>query len=95
LTKSSSFWCFNDVEECLSLVLNIVILIAKKLVIVVIFWNYESVEIWLNCVDFCILNDVIMIDFYLYDDRIVFDHDCNSCEIKCIDIELYLLNVER
>jgi len=36
-----------------------------------------------------------MIDFYLYDDRIVFDHDCNSCEIKCIDIELYLLNVER
>jgi hypothetical protein len=36
-----------------------------------------------------------MIDLYLYDDGIVFDHDCNSCEIKCIDIELYLLNVER
>ena len=32
---------------------------------------------------------------YLYDDEIVFDYDCDSCEIKCIDIELYLLNVER
>ena len=51
---------------------------------------YESVEIWLNWIDFFfILNDV-MIDLYLYDDGIVFDHDCDSCEIKCIDIKLFV-----
>jgi hypothetical protein len=42
----------NDIGECLRFILNIIILIAKNLVIVVIFWNYESVEIWLNWIDF-------------------------------------------
>jgi hypothetical protein len=81
----------NDIGECLRFILNIIILIAKNLVIVVIFWNY----IWkcrnLTKLDwfFFILNDV-MIDLYLYDDGIVFDHDCDSCEIKCIDIKLFV-----
>ena len=80
----------NDIGECLRLILNIIILIAKNLVIVVIFWNYESVEIWLNWIDFFILNDVVMIDLYLYDDGIVFNYDCDSCKIKCIDIKLFV-----
>jgi hypothetical protein len=25
----------------------------------------------------------------------VFNHDCDSCEIECLDIELCLLNMER
>jgi len=70
--------------------LNIIILIAKNLVIVVIFWNYESVEIWLNWIDFFILNDVVMIDLYLYDDGIMFDYDCDSYEIKCRKIEIWI-----
>jgi hypothetical protein len=68
--------------------LNIIILIAKNLVIVVIFWNYESVEIWLNWIDFFTLNDVVMIDLYLYDDGIMYD--CDSYEIKCRKIEIWI-----
>jgi hypothetical protein len=30
-----------------------------------------------------------------YDDGIVYIHDCDSCEIWCFDIGLYLLNVEK
>lgn len=43
-----------------------------------------------SCRFFGVLNDV-MLKLDLYDDEIVFNHDCDSCEIEC----LCLLNMER
>lgn len=43
-----------------------------------------------SCRFFGVLNDV-MLKLDLYDDEIVFNHDCDSCEIEC----LCLLNMKR
>jgi hypothetical protein len=39
-----------------------------------------------NCVSFGVLNDVIMLKLDWYNNEIIFNHDCNSCEIQCLDI---------
>jgi hypothetical protein len=49
-------------------------------------WKNRSMQIDGNCVSFGVLNDVIMFKLDCYDDEIIFNYDCDSCEIQCLDI---------
>jgi hypothetical protein len=75
-------WCLNGIGEYLNLVFNIVMWIAKSLVIFVIYWNDENVESWLNRWILGVLNDVAMLKLDWYDNDSMFIFYVDSCRIN-------------
>jgi hypothetical protein len=49
-------------------------------------WKNRSMEIDGNCISCGVLNNVIMLKLDWYNDKIIFNRDCDSCEIQCLDI---------
>jgi hypothetical protein len=46
-------------------------------------WKNRSMEIDGNCISCGVLNNVIMLKLDWYNDKIIFNRDCDSCEIQC------------